>query len=321
MGLPSGWAARMRLPIICAPMYQVTTPDLMLAARRAGIIGALPRANAPSFEVFDEWLGTILEEELEGPWTPPVAVNLSTRMPAVDMERHLAACRRRGVELIISATGNPTHLIQRALDHGLRVFSDAISLRFAEKAIESGAHGVVAIGGGGGGHSGRINHLTLVGAIRRGFGGTVVMAGAVDSGAAVRAGEVLGADLAYVGTRFIASTESGASAEYKDMLVKSSIDDLFYTPEINGVHANWLVPSMRRLGLDPDKLPVREPGSRGHGHLPPGVIPWSNLWSAGQSVEMIRNIKPLGEIVDEIEAGYRIACSVPRFGADGSSRH
>lgn len=314
MSLPQHWAGRLRLPVICAPMYCVTTPELVMAARRAGIIGALPRGNAPDYETFDRWLEQIAAAgtDRKNPG-PPLAVNLSTRMAPDDMERHLAACRRHGVELIISATGDPTTLIQRALGHGMQVFSDAVNLRFADKAIAAGAHGIIAIGSGGGGHSGTINHLTLVSAIRKNFDGTVVMAGAVDNGAAVRAAEILGADLAYIGTRFIATHESGASAEYKQMLVEARASDLLYTPNLNGVHANWLKPSMRRLGLDPDSLPPREEGSRGYGHLPQGVTPWSNLWSAGQGVEHIEDIKSVAELVAQLEQGYRKACSVPAF--------
>jgi nitronate monooxygenase len=197
----------------------------------------------------------------------------------------------------------------------LLVFSDAINLRFADKAIGAGAHGVIAIGSGGGGHSGTINHLTLVASIRQRFDGTVVMAGAVSNGAAIRAAEILGADMAYIGTRFIASHESGASAEYKKMLVDSRIDDLVYTPELNGVSANWLRPSMRNHGLDPDHLPARDSTTRGYAHLPDGVIPWSNLWSAGQGVEHIDSISSVAEIVGELEGGYRAACQVPQFRA------
>ena len=306
----------MRLPIICAPMYCVTTPELVMAARSAGIIGALPRGNAPDFDTFERWLARIAAADADAAKPlPPLAVNLSTRLPPDDMERHLAACRRHGVELIISATGDPTELIQRALDHGLKVFSDAISLRFADKAIAAGAHGVIAIGAGGGGHSGTINHLTLVAAIRRRFDGIVVMAGAVSSGAAVRAAELLGAELSYVGTRFIASTESGASPEYKQMLVDARASDLMYTPALNGVHANWLKPSMQRLGLDPEQLPQRPPGARGYGHLPDSVVPWSNLWSAGQGIELIDDIRPVAELVSQFEQEYRQACAVPVFGA------
>jgi nitronate monooxygenase len=304
----------MRLPVICAPMYCVSTPQLVMAARRAGIVGALPRGNAPDFETFDRWLAQIAAADKgSNRPAPPLAVNLSTRLPPDEMERHLSACRRHGVEIIISATGDPTALIQRALDHGMRVFADAVNLRFADKAIAAGAHGVIAIGSGGGGHSGTINHLTLVAAIRKRFDGTVVMAGAVDNGAAVRAAEILGADLAYIGTRFIATHESGASQEYKQMLVDSKANDLVYTPNLNGVHANWLKPSMRRLGLDPENLPPREDGARGYGHLPAGVVPWSNLWSAGQGVEHIDDIMSVAELVDQLERDYRAACSVPAF--------
>jgi nitronate monooxygenase len=315
MSLPDTWLSRLRLPVICAPMYHVTTPELVMAARRAGVVGALPRGNAPDFETFDRWLEQIAHDG-GGDSTQtgtPLAVNLSTRMTADEMEQHLKACHRHGVELIISATGDPTALIQRSLDHGMRVFSDAVNLRFADKAIAAGAHGIIAIGSGGGGHSGTINHLTLVAAIRKRFEGTVVMAGAVDSGAAVRAAEILGADLAYIGTRFIATHESGASAEYKQMLVEAKASDLVYTPNLNGVHANWLRPSMRKVGLDPDHLPLREEGARGYGHLPAGVVPWSNLWSAGQGVEHIDDIKSVGELVDQLERDYRAACALPSF--------
>lgn len=311
MSLPVSWAERLRLPAICAPMFRVTTPELVIAARQAGIVGALARANAPDFKTFERWLSQIAAAD--NPDAPPLAVNLSTRLSSEDMDRNLVACRRHGVELIISATGDPTNLIKAARQHDLLVFSDAVNLRFADKAIRAGAHGVIAIGSGGGGHSGTINHLTLVASIRQRFDGTVVMAGAVSNGAAIRAAEVLGADMAYIGTRFIASHESGASTDYKKMLVAAKIDDLVYTPKLNGVSANWLRPSMRNHGLDPDHLPERDEGTHGYAHLPEGVIPWSNLWSAGQGVEHIDSIKSVSEIVDELENGYRAACRVPQF--------
>lgn len=313
MSLPQGWSSRIRLPIICAPMYHVTTPTLVRAARRAGIIAALPRANAPDISTFDRWLSEIMEDQ-ERETSVPMAVNLSTRMPEDEMLRHLELCRKKGVELIISATGDPRALIQRARDQGLTVFCDAINLAFAFKSIKAGADGIIAIGAGGGGHSGSINHLTLVSAIRRHFDGTIVMAGAVSDGYAVRAAQILGADMAYIGTRFIATDESGAPERYKQMLVEAGVDDLIYTPQLNGVHANWLKPSMREVGLDPEHLPDRDPDSRGYGHLPDHVVPWVNLWSAGQGVQQIDSVMPTAEVVDLIEEDYRIACAVPRFG-------
>lgn len=310
---PLPFAARLRLPLICAPMYRVTSVALVIAACRAGIVAALPRNNAPDFDTFDRWLAQIQDAAGAMAVSPPYAANLSTRMPADEMERHLALCARRGVELIISATGNPTELIQRARQHGLRVYSDAVNLQFARKAIAAGADGVIAIGAGGGGHSGTINHLTLVGALRREFDGAIVMAGAVTNGAAIRAAEVLGADLAYMGTRFIATQESGADAAYKDMLVQSGVTDLSYTDAVNGVAANWLKPSLHLRGLDPAALPARQAGVRGHGHLPADVEPWRNVWSAGQGIEEITDIPPVARLVDRLAAEYDAATATPVF--------
>ena len=308
-----GFAHRLRLPVICAPMYRVTTPALVIAALRAGVVGAIPRANAPDFDTFDQWLGQIQQAAAALDTVPPYAVNLSTRLAAHDLDRHLALCVRRGVEIVISATGDPTELVRRALAHGLLVYCDAINLRFARKAVAAGASGVIAIGAGGGGHSGTMNHLTLVGTLRREFAGTIVMAGAIGDGAAVRAAEILGADLAYMGTRFIATRESGAAPDYKQMLIDSGSDDLFYTDGINGVAANWLKPSLRNRGLDPDHLPARETGQRGYGHLPDGVDPWGNIWSAGQGIEQVNDVPSTAELIERLLGEYRGAVSTPAF--------
>lgn len=301
-------------------MYRVTTPELVIAACRAGVLGALPRNNAPDFTAFDRWLADIQEAAAAHHGFAPYAVNLSTRLASDDMERHLALCARRGVELIISATGNPTDLISRAHGHGLKVYSDAVNLHFARKAIAAGADGITAIGAGGGGHSGSINHLTLIATLRREFKGTIVMAGAISNGAAVRAAEVLGANLAYMGTRFIATQESGAPAAYKEMLTKSGAADLAYTDSVNGVPANWLVPSLKSHGLDPQDMPTRPEGVRGHAHLPSSVLPWTNLWSAGQGVEEIADIPTVAELVERLYLEYLEAAAVPAFGNGASAR-
>lgn len=316
MSLPQEWTAKIRLPVICAPMYQVSTQQLVIAARKAGIAAGLPRANAPNINVFRAWLEEIMGTDTQ-PYDPPLGVNLSTRMPQQEMEEHLALCKQMGVDFIISATGDPTRLIQTAKQYGLKTFADAINLRFARKSIEAGAEGIIAIGAGGGGHSGRINHLTLLSAIRKEFDGTVVMAGAVMDGKTIRAAEILGADMVYMGTRFIASHESAAPDEYKQILLKSGVDDLLYTDEINGVHANWLTSSLEAQGLQPDNLPTRDPHKRGHDHLPPHIRPWKNIWSAGQGVEHIHTIQTVDQIVNEIESEYVRACKTPiLFGKD-----
>ena len=180
-------------------------------------------------------------------------------------------------------------------------------------AIRAGADGLVAIGAGGGGHSGTISHLALIPRIRAMYEGVIVMAGAVGSGAVVRAAEVLGADLAYLGTRFIATKESDAPAEYKELLVSQTSADLAYTGDIAGVPANWMIESMRRVGLDPDNLP--KPVGRGmrHDHLPDGVTPWKNLWSAGQGVDLIDDIPSVAELVRRLRREYVAACETPSF--------
>lgn len=315
MSLPASLRSRLKLPAVCAPMFRVSTPELVIAACRAGVMGGLPRANAPSLAVFDDWLARI--HEAAGPAAAPVAVNLSTRLPADELETHLALCARRGVSVIISAKGDPTELTRRAHGHGLLVFVDAINLRFADKAAAAGADGIIAIGSGGGGHSGTLNHLTLVAAIRQRFDGAVVMAGAISDGAAIRAAEVLGADLAYLGTRFIATRESGAAPAYKDLLVSQGAADLVYTSGVNGVAANWLAASLRAQGLDPHALPPRVSATPGHAHLPAGVEPWGNLWSAGQGIEQITDIPSVAELVGRLRSEYTRACARPAFGTEG----
>ena len=230
-------------------------------------------------------------------------------------DENLALCRRYGVEIIVNATGNPTELTRRAHDHGMLVFADAISLRFAEKAMAAGVDGITAIGYGGGGHSGTISHLSLVASIRERFGGVVIMAGGVSNGAAIRAAEILGADLAYLGTRFIATEESGASGAYKDMLVSEGSHALQFTPKILGVAANWLEASIRSVGLDPNNLPTRAPGPPGYDHLPPTVNPWHNLWSAGQGIDQINDVPKVRDLIDRLRDEYRAACLIPCFEA------
>jgi nitronate monooxygenase len=230
-----------------------------------------------------------------------------------DVERHLRLCVRHGVRVIVSAAGNPTDMAARVHDHGLLLWHDVTSLRFAEKAIAAGVDGLTCIGAGGGGHSGTVGHLVLVPKIRTMFDGTIIMAGSVSTGAAIRAAEVLGADLAYLGTRFIATQESLADAAYKQLIVQGSSSDLRYTGAIAGVPANWMIESMRLAGLDPDDLPA--PTRHGHGrsydHLPPTARPWKTVWSAGQGVDLIDDAPPVSTLVARLREEYVAACGVP----------
>ena len=243
----------------------------------------------------------------------PLAANVSIGMPAAARSIALDACRRHEVAVVVTAGGDPAPVVAEVHEWGGLVFHDVTTLRFAAKAIAAGVDGVIAIGAGGGGHSGSISHFALVPRIREMFDGVIVMAGAVASGAAIRAAEVLGADLAYLGTRFIATQESMAPDDYKTMLVAETPSDLLYTDSINGVPAMWLKASMRRLGLDPDNLP--RPTGRGIGHLPCGVKPWKNLWSAGQGIALIDDVPNVAELVQRLQHQYRAACGVPAWPA------
>jgi nitronate monooxygenase len=310
---------QLSLPAICAPMFLVSGPDLVTAACKAGVMGVLPRQNARTFEIFESWLAQIRTEldrtADEDPVAKvgPLAVNLATRMDPDQLTAHLEVCRRYGVDIIVSAQGDPSELVCRVHDWGGLVYHDVTSLKFAEKAIAAGVDGMNCIGAGGGGHSGTISHLVLIPKIRSMFDGTIVMAGAISNGSAIRAAEILGADLAYLGTRFIATRESMASDDYKEMIVRDTSSDLVYTGEVAGVPANWMANSMRQLGLEPGALPTPVGSKMRYDHLPPHVKPWKNLWSAGQGIDLIDDIPSVAELVDRLRDEYARACAVPAF--------
>jgi nitronate monooxygenase len=316
MALDPELRASLTIPAICAPMFLVTGPDLVREACKAGVIGGLPRQNARSFEIFADWLSQIDEalkahRDTHGGRIGPIAVNLPTRFPEDELKAHFELFQKHGVKVLITVGGDPTDMVRHAHDAGLQVFHDITSVRFAEKAIAAGADGLNCIGAGGGGHSGTISHLALIRQIRAIYDGTIVMAGAVSDGATIRAAEVLGADLAYLGTRFIATQESEAPQGYKEMLVSQTSSGLSYTGKIAGVPANWLLESIKAVGLDPDDLP--EPLGRGmrHDHLPDGAEPWKTIWSAGQGIDLINDIPTVADLVWRLRKEYVAACATP----------
>lgn len=317
MALSAELHARLRLPAMVAPMFLVSCPELAIAACKTGIIGSLTRNHCRSDEEFEQQLRTVRdalqhERDAGADRIGPLAVNVSIGMEAASRSRALAACRQYGVDVIVTAGGDPAAVAAEIHDGGGCIFHDVTSLRFAEKAIAADVDGVIAIGAGGGGHSGTISHLALVPQIRAIFDGTIVMAGAIASGAAIRAAEILGADLAYLGTRFIATQESMATDEYKALLVSQDAGDLLYTDAINGTPAMWMVESIRQRGLDPMNLP-RAPRRHGTEHLPPDVKPWKNLWSAGQGIGLIDDIPTVAELVERLREQYFAACAIPSW--------
>lgn len=314
MTLPHRIARRLTLPIVCAPMFLISGPELVAEARHAGLIGAFPRQNVRTRAEFADWLAMIRAagdrtRDLLGREPGPLAVNVPTTLPPDEMAAALDACARYGVDIVITSVGKPDVITRLAHDHGLLVHHDATSVTFAEKAIAAGVDGLNCIGAGGGGHSGTVSHLALIPRLRSVFDGTISLAGAVATGAAVRAAEILGADLAFVGTRFAATAESRANAKQKEWIVSGDSRRLRYTAKVNGVPANWMLDSLEHHAIDLDALP--EPTSRGHDHLPEGIRPWRDLWSAGQGMELIHDAPPVADLVRRLAAEYLAACDAP----------
>ena len=312
MSLPQELRDRLTLPAFAAPMFLCSGVDLASECCKAGIVGSLTRNHCRDLAELEVQLKAVTEalarfaDEQPGRRIGPLAVNISPTFGTDEMKAHLAICRRYGVTIIVTSVGDPTLNAPLIHDAGMFHFHDATTMRFAEKAAAAGADGIVAIGAGGGGHAGTISHLAFIPQVRAMFDGTVVMAGAVATGAAIRAAEMLGADLAYMGTRFIATKESAAPDAYKAMLVEGGIMDVLYTKGVNGLPASWLKASLRSIGLDPDNLPV--PEGRNTDHLPAGKKPWRDIWSGGQGVGLIHDIPTVAELVRRLQREYVAAC-------------
>lgn len=315
MALDDRIRSSVTLPVICAPMFLVSGPDLVREACKAGVMAGLPVQNSRNYEELEIWLRDIREaldrHAATGARIGPLSVNFGARFPQDQIPKYFSLCRRHGVEYLITVGGDPTQITAAAHDDGMKVFHDVTNVRFAEKAIKAGVDGLTCIGAGGGGHSGTISHLALIRTIRSMFDGTIIMAGAISDGATVRASEILGADLAYMGTRFIATVESMAPQEYKEMIVRGTSADLAYTGKVAGVPANWLVASLTRVGLDLATMPEPPTGGKRHDNLPEHLRPWRDIWSAGQGIDIIHDIPTVEVLVRRLRQEYLAACAVP----------
>ena len=300
--LPSQLKGKCALPLIAAPMFLVSGPDLVVAACGEGIIGSFPTPNARTLSLLDEWLDGISRrtENIQG--AAPFAANIVVHPSNQRLDEDLALIEKYKVPLVITALGSPRKIVERVHRYGGLVFADVNSVRFARKAAEVGVDGLVLVASGAGGHTGNMTGFSFVPAVREFFEGIIVLGGGISDGRGIKAAEVLGADLAYMGTRFIATNESLAHADYRQMLVESTIDDLIHTNAITGVHANWLRPSLIRAGIDPDALSnnpeidFTDPQS--------GAKRWANTWSAGHGVGVINQIEPVRELVDRLKREY-----------------
>ncbi len=300
------------LPVIGAPMFILSQPDLVIGQCQSGVVGSFPALNARPPELLDEWLHRITEElgayrrQHPGARVAPFAVNQIIHESNDRLERDLQACEKHKVPLVITSLRAPTGIADAVHGWGGRVFHDVVNVRHAEKALAAGVDGLVLVAAGAGGHAGTLSPFALLGEVRRFFDGPIALAGAITTGRAVLAALAMGADLAYVGTRFIATAEAQAPEGYKKMVVQSKAADVVYTPYFTGVHGNYLRGSISASGLDPDALPHADKAAMSFGSAR-GPKAWKEIWGAGQGVGTIDEILPVRELVARMRAEYESA--------------
>lgn len=316
MSLPPELSSRLSLPLIAAPMFLVSGVELVVAACVEGVVGSFPTANARTVEELDAWLsemrGRVGEaEQRAGGRLAPICPNLIVHRSNTRLADDLQVLLRHRVELVIASVGSPHNVIGPLHDIGCRVFADVASLRHAEKAIEAGSDGLVLLTAGAGGQTGWANPFAFVRAVRAIWDGPLVLAGGIADGRALRAAEVLGCDLAYMGTKFIATRESLAKEAYKAMLVSSRLDDVLLTRAFTGLETNMLRPSIVAAGVDPDNLPARGgidvAKDINSGTREQGTRRWKDIWSAGHSVSGVADIPAASDLIARTRQEYREA--------------
>ncbi len=295
--------ARLRLPVFQAPMFLQSGPDMVIASCQAGIVGSFPSVNARSLDDLEQWLDQITTSVTaqHAPW----AINLMMHPSNKRRDADLALVARYRAPIVITALGSPRDAVEQVHEYGGLILADVVNQRFAEKAIEAGVDGLVLVAAGAGGHTGQQSGFAFVEEIRRHFDGLLVLGGGISTGRAVRAAEVLGADFAYMGTRFIASNESMADPAYKQMVVDSSGVDIVCSDALTGVKANWLRASLEAAGYDPDHMP--EAGAIDITASAGDAKRWRDVWSAGQGVGAVDAVLPIADIVESLYQGYRQA--------------
>ena len=311
MALPASLEGKLRFPMIGAPMFIVSQPELVISQCTAGIVGAFPALNARPQELLDDWIRQIkdglAEYESEHPGEPvaPFAVNQIVHSSNPRVIPDMETCVKHEVPIIITSLRPPAEIVEAVHGYGGLVFHDVINLRHACKAIEQGVDGVIAVCAGAGGHAGTLSPFALVKEIRREFDGAVILSGCISNGADVLAAQAMGADLAYVGTRFIATEEGVAKPEYKQMIVDGAANDIVYSSLFSGVHGSYLKSSVAKAGFDPDKLPDGDKASMDFANAGnPDAKAWKDIWSAGQGVGSIDEILPARDLVLRMEREY-----------------
>jgi len=316
MALPPILSERLKLPVIAAPLFIISNPDLVIAQCKAGIVGSFPALNARPAEELDRWLEKITTELAEydaaNPESPsaPFAVNQIVHGSNDRLQHDMEMCVKWKVPIVITSLGAKEFVNESVHSYGGIVLHDIINDRFARKAIEKGADGLIAVAAGAGGHAGALSPFALVQELREWFDGPLLLSGSIANGDAVLAAQAMGADLAYIGSAFIATKEANAEQPYKQSLVDSSADDIVLSNLFTGVHGNYLKPSIIAAGMDPDNLPESDPskmnfGSGGNSD----AKAWKDIWGCGQGIGAVKAVLSAQELVDKIEAQYNIAKS------------
>lgn len=290
---------RLAIPAIAAPMFLTSGPDLVVEVSRSGLLGAFPALNCRTTEGLAEWLDEIAGRLAAG---TPFGVNLILHKTNPRLQADLAVVVDRKVPLVITSLGAVPEVVDAVHAYGGLVFHDVVNRRHAEKAAAAGVDGIIAVSAGAGGHAGVVNPFALITEIRQVFDGTLVLAGAISTGAQIAAARIAGADMAYLGTRFIATQEAMAEPAYKRMLVESGAGDIVYTDRISGVPANFLRPSLRAQGLDPDNL-----APHGGMDMASEAKAWKTIWSAGHGTADIADVPPAAALCARLVAEYRAA--------------
>ncbi len=304
---------RMRLPVIAAPMFLVSGPDLVQAVRLAGVMGSFPFPNARDIETLDKWLKQLCApDDAEGRPLAPLAVNMITHSSYDRLAAEVELISRHKPEIVITALGGPKPVIDPVHKYGGLVFADVNSVPFARKAVSAGADGLVLVGAGAGGHTGHMAGFAFVSAVREFFDGPIVLGGGISNGHAIRAAEVLGADLAYMGTSFIAAEESLASDAYRKAVLDGQFEDLVLSNALTGAHAYYLKSSLIAMGLDPEHLDKRD-GGPDFKQSQNQIKAWRDVWSAGHGVGLIKALKPAAQIIGDLEVEYRRAAAIAPF--------
>jgi nitronate monooxygenase len=311
MALPEVLKTRLRLPVVASPMFIISHPPLVLAQCKAGIVGSFPALNARPEPQLDEWLAEITEtlaaHDRANPDRPsaPFAVNQIVHKSNTRLDHDLAACVRYKVPIVITSLGAVPELNDAVHSYGGIVLHDIIHDRHARKAIERGADGLIAVAAGAGGHAGTLSPFALVQEIRQWFDGPVLLSGAIANGGAILAAQAMGADLAYIGSPFIATTEARADDDYKQMIVDSRAGDIVYSNLFTGVHGNYLKGSVRKAGLDPDDLPASDPSKMNFGG--DRTKAWKHIWGCGQGLGAVDAVVPAGDLVERLAREYEAA--------------